>query len=125
MYIKVKNKLEVSLFFSALWFVVAFYLALPWTHDLSQLVTPAVAWFIVAGLALVPGIAMSFIIAALIFDHRPEYKVPVILPDISILIAAYNEEEYIEKTLESICIQNVQNLPNLSKSVMIKNLGGS
>ena len=86
MYIKVKNKLEASLFFSALWLVLAFYLALPWANDLSNMVTPAVAWFIVAGLALVPGVAMSFIIAALIFDHRPEYNVPVILPDISILI---------------------------------------
>jgi len=106
MYIKVKNKLEASLFFSALWLVLAFYLALPWANDLSNMVTPAVAWFIVAGLALVPGVAMSFIIAALIFDHRPEYNVPVILPDISILIAAYNEEEYVEQTLESICVQN-------------------
>lgn len=106
MYIKVKNKLGLSFLFATMWLALAFYLALPWANDLSALVSPAVAWFIVTGLALIPGLAMSFIVAALIFDHRPAYYVPVILPDISILIAAFNEAEYIEQTLKSITNQD-------------------
>ena len=91
--------------FSAAWFALAFYLAQPWARDLAELVTLPLAWFIVTGLALIPGVALSFIVAALIFDSRPHYNVPVILSDISILIAAYNEETSIGETLESICKQ--------------------
>jgi len=106
MYIRVKHKLEASLFFAGIWFVLAFYLAIPWAGDLAGYVGTVTAWFIVTGLALIPGIAMSFMVAALIFDHRPEYQLNILLPDISILISAYNEEEYIQQTLDSICQQN-------------------
>lgn len=106
MYIKVKFKLGLSLLFSAAWLALALYLAQPWASDLAELVTLPVAWFIVTGLALFPGIALSFVVAALIFDHRPHYNLPVILSDISILIAAYNEEDSIGETLKSICQQD-------------------
>lgn len=106
MYIKVKNKLGMAMLFSAAWFALAFYLAIPWARDLAGLVSTPVAWFIVTGLALIPGVAMSFIVAALILDHRPEYSQVDKLLDVSILIAAYNEEEFIEETLESICRQD-------------------
>lgn len=105
MYIRVKYKLELSLLFSVAWLGLSLYLAIPWAKDLSVLVTPPLAWFIITGLALIPGLAMSFIVAALILDHRPHYQLPVILSDITVLIAAHNEEEYIEQTLQSICDQ--------------------
>ena len=105
MYLKVKQKLEFSLLFAALWFSFSLYMALPWINQLSNILPLFLAWFLVAGIAIIPGIALSFMVASLFLDLRPQYKTPENLPSLSILIAAYNEESNIQKTIESVCSQ--------------------
>jgi len=106
MYITVKNKLWISLSFACAWMLGSVWLALPWIQDLSDIFNPFVAWFIVIGIAIVPGFANAFIIPALLLDKRPGYPIPDILPDITILIAAYNEGSTISDTITSILKQN-------------------
>jgi biofilm PGA synthesis N-glycosyltransferase PgaC len=105
MYFPVKSKLVISVVFAVCWFSFSFYFALPWARDLSDLSNPFIAWFIVIGLALIPGIALAFLVASLVLDSRPDYKIPDVLPSVSILIAAFNEEKFIVETLDSICKQ--------------------
>ena len=104
MYIPVKIKLLISILFAVMWLSVSLYLAFPWVEDLEQIFGLFLSWFIVTGIALVPGFAMAFMNASLLFDKRPEYDIPE-LPPISILIAAYNEQDNIAATLGSVCNQ--------------------
>jgi len=105
MYVPVRSKLIVSVLFTACWFSFSFYFALPWARDLSAISNPFIAWFIVIGLALIPGIALAFLVSSLVLDSRPDYKIPDKLPPVSVLIAAFNEEKHIAETLASVCQQ--------------------
>mgnify|MGYP002633928450 CR=1 FL=1 len=105
MYIPVSFKLAISMAFSFAWVAFATWLALPWVDDLTLVFNAPIAWIIVAGIAIIPGFANSFIIPALILDKRPKYFLPHTLPDITIAIAAYNEEDNILDVVQSIQTQ--------------------
>ncbi len=106
MYIKVKYKLELVLLFTLMWFSTSLYLAQPWISDLTNSFGVFIAWFIVIGLALIPGCGMSFLVASILLDKRPHYPENLDLPPITILIAAYNEEGSIADTLVGISEQH-------------------
>lgn len=107
MYLPVKFKFAVSLFVALLWAVFSTYIALGWIDQLADLSSPFWAWFIVGGIAIVPGFMNAFLVTSLIFDTRPPRRKDIkVWPDVSILIAAYNEEDNILSTLESIDRQN-------------------
>jgi biofilm PGA synthesis N-glycosyltransferase PgaC len=98
------------------------FLALEWIDELSELTHAFIAWFIVGGIAIVPGFMSAFLVTALLLDTRPRRRPDITAyPDISILIAAYNESESILSTLESI---DKQNYPG-TKTVYVINDGSS
>jgi len=106
MYTTTKQKFLLSLSFAFMWVAFSVGLAAPWIDDLTAtLGSPVLAWMIVCGIALIPGFANGFILPALLLDDRPQYDIPEKLPDISILIAAYNEEAVVHETFESIASQ--------------------
>jgi biofilm PGA synthesis N-glycosyltransferase PgaC len=92
--------------FSFCWLIISIYLSLPWIKEISNYLGTILAWLLVTGISLIPGIALSFIGLSLYLDKRPKYKKLDKFPSISILIAAYNEESSIYGTLESIYKQN-------------------
>ena len=107
MYIPVKFKFIISLFMGLTWAVFSTYIALGWIDQLAEATSVFWAWFIVGGIAIVPGFMNAFLVSSLIFDTRPPRRKDIkVWPDISILIAAYNEEDNILSTLESIDRQN-------------------
>jgi biofilm PGA synthesis N-glycosyltransferase PgaC len=55
----------------------------------------------------------SLIVAALILDKRPQYTDKKVDNDISILVAAYNEQDVITETLESIIKQDYSGTVNV------------
>ena len=105
-YLPPKYKLGISGFFAFLWLSASVYISLPWIRDLGESFTLPVAWVMVTGLAFIPGLANSFIIAGLFADRRPEFEPDGDgLPPVSLLVAAYNEETNIGHTLQSIVDQ--------------------
>ena len=92
--------------FSLAWFVFTVWLAVPWIRDLAELASWPVALVIVGGIALVPGLMNAFLAASLLLDRRPPRRSFDQYPSISILIAAYNEEQSIRETLHSVAVQN-------------------
>ena len=118
MYITTNKKYIISLLFSLLWVGVSIWIAQWWIEDLSQLFTRVGAWMVLAGIALLPGMMNAFIIASLLLDRRPKLLDPEFdyKPEITILIAAYNEEDAIGDTIKSI--QN-QNYPNINKIIVV------
>jgi len=105
-YLNVRAKFALAMLVSLIWFALTAWLALPWMRDLAALASWPVALFVVGGIALVPGLMNAFLAASLLLDRRPPRRSFEHYPGISILIAAYNEQQFIFDTLESIALQN-------------------
>lgn len=102
MYISIKQKFTISLLVSVLWGAFAFFVAGKWIDDLTILTNVFVSYFIIIGIAIIPGVMNAFLVVSLIFDKRPKRKEYSEYPGVTILVAAYNEEDNILSTLESI-----------------------
>lgn len=101
-YIPVRVKLFISQILAFSWVGFSVYVALPWIDDLAGTFSLPLALFMVTGIALIPGWANAFLVAGLLLDRRPTYALHDSLPPVTILVAAYNEEDHIGETLASI-----------------------
>jgi len=90
---------------AVVWQAFSVYLALPWMRDLARLTDWPAALLVVAGIALIPGSVNAFLVAGLALDRRPQFRAKGPSPPVTILIAAYNERDYIGETLDSIARQ--------------------
>lgn len=106
MYFSVPRKLSVSLLITSLITSFVYWLSAGWIDTLNQYFNPILSWTILISLAVLPAAAIALIYSLLLMDKRPQYTIPKELPDVSILIAAYNEEAVITTTLESIVRQD-------------------
>jgi biofilm PGA synthesis N-glycosyltransferase PgaC len=74
---------------------------------LSALIGVLPAYLAIFGVAIIPGFMNAFLIASLLLDRRPPVRqVDGPMPGITILVAAYNEEENIASTVESLARQH-------------------
>ncbi len=102
----VRGKFFFALGVALIWAGLSFLLAEHWIDELSRLAGAPLAYCVIFSIAIIPGFMNAFIVTGLLFDRRPFRAVPASFPGISILIAAYNEEDSILSTLESIERQN-------------------
>jgi poly-beta-1,6-N-acetyl-D-glucosamine synthase len=100
-YTSVRSKLVMMSLVSFAWLALSVWLARPWTAELSDVVGWPLAWFVIGGVALVPGSVNAFLFAGLLFDRRPHFRPAHPMPPVSVLIAAYNEEASVRETLDS------------------------
>jgi biofilm PGA synthesis N-glycosyltransferase PgaC len=77
-----------------------------WIADLTSVVGSALAHVAILSIAIVPGFMNAFLACGLLLDRRPSRRRIEAYPGISIIIAAYNEEDSIAFTIESIARQN-------------------
>ena len=108
MYITVRTKFLIATAFAILWSIPSLYLAEHWIADITELSHALIAWFVVFGIAIIPGFMNAFLVASLLLDKRPRRRefASEQYPAITILIAAYNEETNIKSTLDSIYRQH-------------------
>ena len=103
LYIPIKYKFIISLIISILWVIFSYYVSKQWISDLSEVTSSIfLAIFIIAGIAYVPGFMNAFLVSSLLLDKQPKFKVTYPTDDITILVAAYNEEVGIFNTLSYI-----------------------
>ncbi|MBU3600485.1 glycosyltransferase family 2 protein [Polynucleobacter sp. 30F-ANTBAC] len=102
MYVSVRSKFSSALFIAVMWCSFSIWASRYWFDDLSLLVGQPIAAFLIAFIAIVPGFMNAFMFSSLLFDKRPLRKKLDTYPDLSLLIACYNEEKYILETLDSI-----------------------
>ncbi len=106
MYISIKSKFIISFIFALCWMAFSFWVAQPWYSDLSNLIGFIAGYFFITFIAIIPGFMNAFIGMALLLDKRPKVLADQNYPDVTILIAAYNEENTIAKTLDGILKQD-------------------
>jgi len=105
-YVPVKAKFLVSTAFSCLWSYVSWELAQPWLGELANVTGYWPALMIIFFIALLPGFLNAHILASVILDRPPKLHFDLNYPTISLLIAAYNEEENITETIRGIKSQD-------------------
>jgi biofilm PGA synthesis N-glycosyltransferase PgaC len=105
-YLPIRVKFFIALIGAFAWTGFSIKVAQPWQTDLSAVIGPALAFFVVYGVAIIPGFMNSFMVMSLVLDKRPQHKTLAVYPPITVLIAAYNEEKSIKDTLLSIERQN-------------------
>src|SRR5688572_22549062 len=111
LYVTVKQKFVIATGFALLWFGVSLWLAQPWVAQLSEQVGAAIAYAVVMMIALVPGFLNAHILMSVLLDSpralpKQIMDHPEAFPPITVLIAAYNEEENLPETLMSLLLQD-------------------
>lgn len=104
-YLSIRTKFSLAIGFAVIWVLLSVAVARPWADSLGALVTAPVAWIIIGGIALIPGFMNAFLLVSLALDRRPARKPLDHYPGLTLLVAAYNEEDTIVGTLESIARQ--------------------
>lgn len=105
-YVTVNVKFVLALTVASVWAVLSYEIAQRWISDLSGLVGAPLAILVILGIAILPGFMNAFLVTGLLLDRRPRRTPISLYPDITILVAAYNEEDSILSTLKSIELQN-------------------
>ncbi|WP_338243085.1 glycosyltransferase [Aurantiacibacter hainanensis] len=82
--------------------IFSLWLSLPWLADLGQLSHPLLAILVLTFIAYVPGFMNAFLLSSLVLRPTSLRADPPTWPGISVLIAAYQEEDMISQTLRSL-----------------------
>lgn len=103
-YISIKTKFRITILTVILWTILCSIIEIPWYCFLIQHLPKLLVIMIILCLAFFPGIMISLVICGIILD-QPRIRDKKNLQPITILIAAYNEEETIYNTVRSIAAQ--------------------
>ena len=95
-------KFAVALFAALAWTLFSVWVSARWMDELAAVTHPWFALVAITFIAYVPGFMNAFLVATLLLDRRPPRLRQPYYPGVSILIAAYQEEEAIADTLESM-----------------------
>lgn len=103
LYLTTREKWMLSITSGIMWALFSYNLAYNWIIDFGNIVGIWLSLLVIFGIAIIPGFMNAFMVASLWLDRRPPRKIKhERYPAITILIAAYNEEDNILSTLESI-----------------------
>lgn len=107
-YLSVRFKFALAVTLSLGWAVYSYFLAQRWIHDLSGLVGMTLAHVMIFGIAILPGFMNAFLVVGLLLDRRPPRTqfADSAYPGVTVLVAAYNEEDSILATIASIATQD-------------------
>lgn len=107
-YLTVKTKFHISLAISIGWVVMSYIISKPWIDDLASVTSIWMAVIIITGVACVPGFMNAFLLSSLLLDKQPTMKESNPTDAVTLLIAAYNEQECIYNTLKYVKDQNYE-----------------
>lgn len=105
-YVPLRLKYVLVLLVALAWMAVSIRLSQPWVEELSKPLGVALAVFVIAFIAYVPGFMNAFLIGSILSDRRPPRRIHAALPDVCVLVACYNEQDNIADTLESLSSQD-------------------
>jgi biofilm PGA synthesis N-glycosyltransferase PgaC len=99
-YLRVRTRFLLSVAAGLAWAAFSTWVALGWIEDLGRVITLPVAIAVVAGIAIIPGYLNVQLVSSLLFDRPRPIEFAQDYPDVTLVVAAYNEEAGIRETLE-------------------------
>jgi biofilm PGA synthesis N-glycosyltransferase PgaC len=95
-------KLRVAFTFAAglLWLCFSVWLSRAWIRTLGQDITLPLAILVITGIALIPGYLNIQLLTSILVDRAPPLRFDGDFPEITLMIAAYNEQDSIADTLD-------------------------
>ena len=107
LYLPRRARIALTIALGLSWASLSVVIDRAWIGDLAALVSLPVAIAIVAGVAIVPGYLNVQLLASVLLDRpKPLPPYPPVEPAVTVLIAAYNEEDGIEQTIAAILAQD-------------------
>jgi biofilm PGA synthesis N-glycosyltransferase PgaC len=105
LYLPVRSKFVIASAVAIVWTSLSVWLSQPWLRDLAGVTGWPLAIFVISFIAYVPGFMNSFLITTILMDRRPRRVAMTHYPDLSILVACYNEAQNIGRTITSLGLQ--------------------
>lgn len=102
-----KTKFILSTCFGGLWFAVSLFFAIRWVQGISCILPDFYIWWAIVGFALLPGYLMSTMFFSNLLNWKLK-KYPDTHEDTTIIMCAYNEEQTIAQSIQSITSQQYQ-----------------
>jgi biofilm PGA synthesis N-glycosyltransferase PgaC len=99
-YLRVRTRFAFTVVAGLLWAGLSTWIALGWINELGRAVTLPLAVVVIAGIAIIPGYLNVQLVSSLLFDRPRPIDFAQDYPDVTLLVAAYNEEARIRETLE-------------------------
>lgn len=99
-----KNKFLLSLTFGISWLSVSIYFAINWVNDISNYLPKYYVWFVIIGIALLPGFLMSTMFFSNILNSKIK-RYPETDENVTILMCAKNEAKTINGSINCIINQ--------------------
>jgi poly-beta-1,6-N-acetyl-D-glucosamine synthase len=99
-YLRVRTRFLLTVLAGLSWAALSTWVALGWIDDLGRVLTLPVAIAVICGVAIIPGYLNVQLATSLFFDRPRPINFPDAYPDVTLIVAAYNEEAAIRETLE-------------------------
>ena len=99
-----RHKFVLTMIGGIIWLASSIYFAIWWANDIIQYLPAIYVWWVIIGIALLPG----FLMMSMFFSNIMHFKIKKYLDtDIptTIIMCAHNEEENIEDTIRCVCQQ--------------------
>jgi biofilm PGA synthesis N-glycosyltransferase PgaC len=105
-YLPVRVRFWISVAFAFAWLSFSAWLSARWIDQLAAALDRPLAILVVGGIALVPGYLNIQLLMSLLLDRPKPLRFDLDFPRAALIIAAYNEEETIGRTLEYAAAQD-------------------
>lgn len=99
------KKFLLSISLGGLWLAISCYFAFYWTQELHGIFPDFYIWWVIIGIALLPGLLMS----TMFFSNLLNWKIknyPNVKEATTVIMCAHNEEKNIAKAIQAIIDQN-------------------
>jgi poly-beta-1,6-N-acetyl-D-glucosamine synthase len=106
LYVGLRLKLLVVLAISFAWAGLSLWIAWPWIEALGASITVPLAFAVVLGIAIIPGYLNANLVASLLIDRPPPLRFDLSFPDLTVMIACFNEEATVGETIDYILSQD-------------------
>ncbi len=99
-YLRVRTRFFLTIGAGLVWAAFSTWLALGWIDDLARVLSLPLAIAVIAGIAIIPGYLNVQLASSLLFDRPRPIDFAQDYPDVTLVVAAYNEEAAIRETLD-------------------------
>lgn len=102
--INLKGKFLLSMAFAAGWFSLSLWFAVGWAREASYFLPAPYVWWVIAGIALLPGFLMSGMFFSNLLN-RTLKSYPRTDRDTTVILCAYNEETTVARAIRGVLDQ--------------------